>query len=280
MTLRDAPLDVAALRSVGDGVVVGRAFLYFEQVGSTNDVAREQARAGVPEGLVVLTEEQVRGRGRLGRGWEAPARSGLLLSLVLRPTWLLPTETFLLTMVAGVALCEAIEEVEPVQAWLKWPNDLVFAAGVEGERCVYRKAAGVLCELDFAEEQVVWAVVGMGVNVNWVPQGVVDGRDLGGSATSLSAVAGHGCDRMRLLRALLSRFDARYQALRGGRREELFAAWRDRLVFLGQPIEVRLPQGVVCGVAEGVEFSGALRVRDAAGVVHAVFAGDVGGYVS
>lgn len=254
--------------------VVGRSVECYPQLGSTNILARQRARAGHPEGLIVLADEQTAGRGRLGRGWAAPPGSSLLLSLLLRPAWLAPGDAFTLTMLAGVALCEAVEQVVPVAAALKWPNDLLLPVGAPGPDL--RKSAGILSEIELDGERIAWAVIGMGVNVNWAPHGVVDGRDLGRVATSVGAAAGRAIDRLALLRALLVRLDERYAALRQGRREELFAAWRGRLALLGQPVHVRLPLGELSGVAEGVDPTGALLVRDERGQLHTVVAGDIG----
>src|SRR5204862_3415461 len=106
--------------------IVGRAIEYYPQAGSTNDLARRKARAGCPEGLVILADQQTAGRGRLGRAWAAPPGSSLLLSLLLRPAWLAPSAAISLTMLAAVALCEAVEQVVPAHAALKWPNDLLL----------------------------------------------------------------------------------------------------------------------------------------------------------
>src|SRR5262249_45438927 len=201
----------------------------------------------------VLAEEQTAGRGRQGRGWAAPPGSSLLMSLLLRPTWLPPTDAFTLTMLAGTALCEAIEQTLPIYAALKWPNDLVLPAGppgLIGRAPDLRKAAGILSELELERDRIVWAAIGMGINVNWEPSGVVDEQDLARIAAGVSAAAGRPVDRLVLLRALLIRLDARYVALRQGRREELFEAWRDRLAMLGQPVSVRLVRGNLEGIAE------------------------------
>jgi BirA family transcriptional regulator, biotin operon repressor / biotin---[acetyl-CoA-carboxylase] ligase len=254
--------------------LIGRTFLRYERIGSTNDLARERARSGEDEGLVVLAEEQTAGRGRLDRSWVAPPSSGLLLSVLLRPTWMPPEEALAPTMLAGVALCEAIEQVALVRAALKWPNDLLLPHGA-GEPPTLRKAAGVLCDMQIEDGRVAWVVVGTGVNVSWAPQGEVDGQDLAQSATCLNVAAGREIDRGALLVALLQRLDGRYFALRHGRREELFAAWRARLATLGQRVTVRLRDGVLTGVAEDVEPSGALRVREPSGAVQLVTAGDV-----
>jgi BirA family transcriptional regulator, biotin operon repressor / biotin---[acetyl-CoA-carboxylase] ligase len=255
--------------------VIGRAVQYYAQVGSTNDLAREQARAGHAEGLTLVADEQTAGRGRMGRGWAAPPGSSLLVSVLLRPSWLAPARSFALTMLTGVALCEAIEQATSLQAALKWPNDLLLpvhtASGPD-----LRKAAGVLSEIELSDGAIAWVIVGIGVNVNWAPHGMVDGRDLSTVATSVGTALGAPVERLGLLRALLVQLDRRYAALRAGHGDELFAAWRARLTTLGQPVNVQLPQGQVAGIAEDVDPSGALRVRDASGVLHTILAGDVG----
>jgi BirA family biotin operon repressor/biotin-[acetyl-CoA-carboxylase] ligase len=210
----------------------------------------------------------------MGRGWLAPPGTSLLMSVLLRPVWLPAADVFAATMLAGVSLCEAVEEVTLVRAALKWPNDLLLPVG-GGDPPALRKAAGILCDVQLEGEQVSWVVIGMGLNVNWTPAGTVDGRDLAQYATSVAAAAGREVDRGELLRALVLRLDARYHALRHGRRSELFAAWRARLAMLGRPVEVRLADGRLRGLAEDVEPGGGLRVRDAQGAVHLVTAGDV-----
>lgn len=270
---RDAESQAAFLRGLGIEIV-GRDLEYYAQTSSTNNLARERAQAGAAEGLVILAEEQVSGRGRLGRAWVAPPDTNLLFSLLLRPTWLEPEASFLLTMLVGVSLCEAVEGTTLVRAALKWPNDLMLPASGEPP---LRKAAGILSELSIEQERVAWLVVGMGINVNWSPDSVIDGRDLSQTATNLrAAVGGAPIDRLMLLHRLLERLDERYRALRASRREELFKAWRNRLATLGQRVRVQLPGGALEGLAEDVGSSGALLVRDAAGVLHTVSTGDVG----
>jgi BirA family biotin operon repressor/biotin-[acetyl-CoA-carboxylase] ligase len=234
---------------------------HMASVGSTNTVVRERAERGEAEGLIVLADEQTAGRGRMGRSWIAAPGQALMLSVLLRPTW----AAYLVTVLAGVALCEAVEQVAGVQAALKWPNDLLLDAGGAP-----RKAAGILCESGAGG----WVVAGIGLNVGAAPRGVVDGRDLARQATSVSAAAGRPVQREALLTALLEHFDARYQAMPAGR-AALLAAWRARLYTLGRSVSIQLAGGMLSGVAEGVSDSGALLVRDAAGRLHTITAGDV-----
>ncbi len=264
-------LDLAALRRRLDTRIIGNVLARYERVASTSELARQQARAGHPEGLVVLAEEQSAGRGRVGRSWIAPYGEALLLSVLLRPTWLPPAEAFTLTMLAALALCEAVERTVPIAARLKWPNDLLLPA-TDG----LRKAAGILTELSIAGDHIEWAVIGIGVNVNQAPDETVDGRDLRVTATSLSAVAGRSVERAPLLEALLARLDERYMLLHTGAHTSLFAEWRARLERMGELITVRLPGGEISGIAEDVASDGTLLLRDTTGRQHAIHTGDVG----
>lgn len=252
---------------------IGRNLRFFPQIGSTNDVIRQAAQQGTAEGLVAITDEQTAGRGRQGRQWRAPPGSSLLMSVLLRPTWLAPESLFALTMLAGVALCEAAEDVAPLRAQMKWPNDLLLSTATTPAR----KAAGVLSEAHMQDGRVAWVVLGMGTNVNWQPHGTIDGRDLASVATSVSAVAGRTIDRRELCAALLQRLDAGYATLRDTGPADLFATWRTRLHTLGQRIDVRLANGVTSGYAENVDADGTLLLRRDDGALQRITAGDVGG---
>ncbi len=264
-------LDLITLRRRIDTRIIGATIMRYERVASTNDIARDRARNGYPEGLVVLAEEQSAGRGRLGRSWVSPYGEALLLSILLRPVWLPPGEAFSLTMMAGVALCEAVEHVVSSPVQLKWPNDLLLF--VDGE---WRKSAGILSEISVAGDTIEWAIVGIGVNVNQAPAGAVNGRNLQQTATCISAAVGRRISRSSLLEALLTTFDERYAQLQSGERGSLFSAWRTRLARMGEPVIVTLPGGELRGIAEDVAPDGSLLLRDADGVLHTVHTGDVG----
>jgi BirA family transcriptional regulator, biotin operon repressor / biotin---[acetyl-CoA-carboxylase] ligase len=128
-------------------VVLGRPRVHLRRMTSTNDRARELALAGAPHGTLVTAAEQTAGRGRMGRHWEAPAGSSLLMSLVLRDP---PTP---LSLLAAVAVCDVAGE----RARVKWPNDIVIPDG-QG----LKKLAGILTE---TRPQEGWAVLGIGLNV-------------------------------------------------------------------------------------------------------------------
>ena len=167
----------------------------FDTVDSTNRYLLEEARQGAPDGVVAVAEHQSAGRGRLGRRWEAPAGTNLLLSVLLRPHLPHPYR-HLSGAVVALAAAEAAESVAGLRLGLKWPNALLGADG--------RKVAGVLAEADLLGEAgspgalPAAIVVGIGINVNWPASDADLPPDLVGVATSLGQQAGHPVDRARL----------------------------------------------------------------------------------
>jgi BirA family biotin operon repressor/biotin-[acetyl-CoA-carboxylase] ligase len=236
---------------------MGRTLYCHEEVGSTNDVGRELARAGAPEGTVVIAERQTRGRGRLGRTWESPPYRNLYLSAIWRPA-AAAGPIACLSLVAGVAVCDAVREHCP--AVLKWPNDVLVAG---------RKVAGLLAEVDAAGA----VIMGIGVNLNV-------GRDefppaLRDKAGSLRAATGTRVDRPAFTARLLAHLEARYDQHRQAGFAPIAEAWCERSMMVGKTIEVDEPLGRVRGVVFGLDGDGALTLRLAGGNEHRVVAGDV-----
>jgi len=218
---------------------LGTPRVHHRRTGSTNDAARTLALAGAPHGALVTAGEQISGRGRDGRRWEAPADSALLCSLVLRD----PPE--LLSLRAGVAVAEALDE----RARLKWPNDVL----IDG-----RKVAGILVE---ARPRERWAVLGIGVNVAvelaQLPSELRDSAGtLGLESSAIEPLLGS------LLRAL--------ERWLGEPVEHALEAWRSRDALRG--LTVAWSRGE--GTARGVDEQGRLLV-ELAGAVHALDAGEV-----
>lgn len=233
---------------------------WLARVDSTNVILRAAARAGAPEGTIVAAEEQVAGRGRQGRRWQAPYGSSILVSLLLRP----PPEVNagLLPFVAAVAAAAILEEVFDLPVTLKWPNDVQVGG---------RKLAGILVEGEFTGDRLDGVVAGMGLNCN-VDRATLAALDV--PATSLLAELGRPVERVPLLAALLARWEQQYAALLAG--TSPIPAWRQRVTMLGATIEVREEglapwQGVALDVVDG----GALLVRDESGTIRTLHAAEV-----
>jgi BirA family transcriptional regulator, biotin operon repressor / biotin---[acetyl-CoA-carboxylase] ligase len=272
--LREAALTRAV---VSPGGLWSRVEIVAE-TGSTNADVSASAREGAAEGLVRIAENQTAGRGRLDRMWQAPARSGLTMSVLLRPAVPLAGLGWL-PLLAGVAVAQACDQVSGVNAALKWPNDLLVRAAGDAGR--WGKCGGILAETvppAFSTDQTA-VVVGIGINVSQGAGELPESMDpMAYPATSL-ALAGVDVDRESLAVAVLDAVADWYQRwvaaagepVRSGLRQ----AYRATCLTVGQDVKVSLPDGSsVAGRASDIDADGRLVVATAAGQ-RALAAGDV-----
>lgn len=223
------------------------------ETDSTNREALDLARAGAPEGVVVVADHQTAGRGRLGRKWEAPPGSSLLCSVLLRPS-LLPDQVALVAMVLAISASDAVSEVAGFRPELKWPNDLVVTQGGRGTR----KLGGILSEVVLSGGVVDAVVVGLGLNLNW-PSPLPE--HLSAIAVSADEVAGRALDRVALLVRLLQRLEEHYGLLlEGGGGHAALVNYRRQCATLRKRVRVTLAGEVVVGRAVDITDEGHLVV--------------------
>jgi BirA family biotin operon repressor/biotin-[acetyl-CoA-carboxylase] ligase len=255
--MRRISLDPAPLTALAPDLVVE----VLETTTSTNAVAAERARAGAPEGLVVVAEHQTAGRGRLDRTWESPARSSVIFSMVLRPS--VPVARWpWLPLLTGYSLGKALR-AEGYDAGVKWPNDLLIGD---------KKIAGILVERIETPDGPA-AVVGVGLNAS-----VTQAELPVPTGTSLAIESGAEPDRTALLVTLLRSLREAYDAWQVGGDEataHLRASYAAACVTVGRDVRVELPGGAaLTGRATGVDSGGRLIVTGPGGET-AVGAGDV-----
>ena len=238
--------------------------------GSTSSDVADLARDGTPEGLVLLAAHQSEGRGRLGRSWTAPPGTSLACSALLRPEAVPVSRWSWLSLLAGVAVAEAVDDVSGVSALLKWPNDVLVGD---------RKLAGILAErIETPSGHAV--VLGIGVNVT------ARREDLPEGGTSLAAeVAGGtgenpvGLALVPVAVGLLRRLGEGYRAWTGVSGDPaggLAEDYRRRCGTLGRRVRADLPGGThVEGTAVDLDAAGRLVVRVVDGRQVIVGAGDV-----
>ncbi|MFN2496388.1 MAG: biotin--[acetyl-CoA-carboxylase] ligase [Pseudonocardiaceae bacterium] len=235
---------------------------------STNTALAAAARAGAPDRTVLVAEYQTAGRGRAARSWVAPARSGLMLSVLLRPSAVPQARWGWLPLLAGVALCRTVAALGAVPAVLKWPNDLLLGAG-------RGKAGGILAEVLPGPA----VVLGIGLNVTLRPDELPGTAQTRSLVTSLAVEQAACTDRDPLLRALLRTLDREVLAwcAHGGDPDAggLRTAYRQHCATLGEQVRVELPgQPALTGTATDLDSTGRLVVRSG-GQRHALSAGDV-----
>ena len=236
-----------------------RPYRYLRQTGSTNDDAAQWLAEGAPDGALVLAEEQLTGRGRYDRVWQAAPGSALLMSLIVRPresVEALPR----FTLMGAVALAETLAGMG-LNPGIKWPNDVLLEGG---------KVSGILAEAAWHGDQLTGIVLGMGINVRQDALPAEDAIRL--NAATLESVLGYAPDRGVLLLGLLAQLDhwrANVEA------PELLAAWRMYSVTLGRRVVVVQGAERLTGVAEDIDGQGALLLRLESGKLHRLLAGDV-----
>lgn len=260
MEITRPALSVAAITGELGTHRFGRRVVYREMVNSTNDIARDLADAGEPEGTLVIADEQTAGRGRMARRWVAPARSSILMSLVLRPD-LAPHQLARAVICLALGTCDAIRTVTGLDSTLKWPNDVL----VNGKKC-----AGLLAEAKITGDQVEYVIAGLGLNMNFSVAAV---PAIPPEATTIADELGRHLAREPLVRAILTESEPYYERMQAG--ENLRSEWAARLSTLHRQVRALTPGGEEVGVAESVDDDGALLVRRADGSTIALLAGDV-----
>ncbi len=233
-----------------NGTIFSSRIRHYFRVGSTNTAAMEAAAAGEPEGTVFFAEQQTAGRGRGGNAWESAPSDGVYCSVVLRPQ-LSPADALLLSLIAGLAVAEAVEQTTGLHPDLRWPNDVLLEE---------RKFCGILTEMNAEATRVRYVVVGIGINVNQASFS----KELEPVATSLRLASGREWSRVQVAAALLKSLDNWYRKLCDGTadsRSAIIRKFEERSSFARSRFVHVDEEGGYEGVTEGLDNRGFLLVR-------------------
>jgi BirA family biotin operon repressor/biotin-[acetyl-CoA-carboxylase] ligase len=227
---------------------------YFEQVGSTNDIALQWANEkDVQDASLVLANEQISGRGRDGRKWQTPPDAALAMSLILLPKNDEKKNLTLFTALGALALLTSLKETYTVDAKIKWPNDVL----IDG-----KKVAGILVETNWLGDQPQAIVLGMGINIH--PESVPPVAETRIPATSLESATGKPLQRVEVLSGLLEALFTWRPRLGA---DEMVTAWDEHLAYKGQQVEIQGRDGqVIQGKVLGINKDGSLRLDTTASI--------------
>ena len=228
--------------------------LYYPEVSSTMDTAKELARKDCPDFTVVVAGRQTRGRGRLKRQWLSDD-GGLYFTMVLRPDIpvLLSSRV---NFLASLTLARVLRELFQIDAAVKWPNDIL----VDGH-----KISGMLSELEAETDRVLFISIGMGINVNNDPSGAEP------AASSLKKITGREISKKMLLGRFLAEFEER---LKRADFENVISEWKRYTVTLNRRVKIVTHKEVSEGLAVDVEQDGALILELADGTRKKIVYGD------
>ena len=238
----------------------GKTVHFARETDSTNLWIKRLAKEGAPEGTLALAEFQSAGRGRLGRSWEVPEGTSVMMSILLRPKFE-PQYAPTLTLVMGMAVAKAVKNLG-FDVSIKWPNDVVVS---------HKKICGILTEMGVRDGKIDYAVIGVGINVNIreFPEEMAD------KATSLYLESGREFDRSQIPGLVMEAFEKYYEKFAAtcdlsGLKEE----YESILANYNQPVRV-LAKEPYEGVARGITDGGELLVEKTDGTIVAVSAGEV-----
>ena len=238
----------------------GKTVHFARETDSTNLWIKRLAKEGASEGTLALAEFQSAGRGRLGRSWEVPEGTSVMMSILLRPKFE-PQYAPTLTLVMGMAVAKAVKSLG-FDVSIKWPNDVVVS---------HKKICGILTEMGVRDGKIDYAVIGVGINVNIkeFPEEMAD------KATSLYLESGKEFDRSQIPGLVMEAFEKYYEKFAAtcdlsGLKEE----YESILANYNQPERV-LAKEPYEGVARGITDGGELLVEKTDGTIVAVSAGEV-----
>lgn len=227
---------------------MGRQVFSYDEVTSTNTVAKQLADEGKEEGTLIVSDKQIQGKGRRGRYWESPKGSGIFMTVILKPM-MKPVYASMLTLVAALALNDAITDLTGLEAKIKWPNDVVVNK---------KKVAGILTELSAEVDYINHIVVGIGVNVSMkdFPEELKD------KATSLLLESGKSIGRAQLIAKTMEYLECYYERfLKTHDLSELKETYSKVLINKDQVVRILTEDESYTGVARGITDEGHLIVE-------------------
>ncbi|WP_214819709.1 MULTISPECIES: biotin--[acetyl-CoA-carboxylase] ligase [unclassified Exiguobacterium] len=237
----------------------GQTVHAYEQIDTTQRIAHELAQQHVPEGTLVISEEQTAGRGQLGRHWYNPKQVNIAASIILRPD--LPIrDASKLTLMAASAFARALNH-RHLDVTIKWPNDLLLNG---------KKIGGILTEMQTEGDRIQAVILGFGVNVNGeaVPQ------ELAHRATSLYLETGKRYRRSELLAELLAELEIEYDRFLEAGFDPIRVNWMRHAAYLNETITLNASRASRSGVMRGISEEGALLL-EADGKIETIYSAEI-----
>jgi BirA family biotin operon repressor/biotin-[acetyl-CoA-carboxylase] ligase len=244
--------------------VIGQNLTFFEQVDSTNLYAKRIAEGGFLDGTVIMADEQLNGRGRMGRTWVSPKGKGIWMSIMLKPK-INPADASKVTLLAACAVCRAIEEISGLYTKIKWPNDIVLNG---------KKLCGILTEMSAEIDGINYLIIGIGVNVN------IDlddfPKELQEIATSIKIEKGDKVIRKELAAAIINNFERYYKGfIKTGSIKDYINEYKERSAVLSKEVIVTSSTLELRGTVVDISEEGQLQLELYDGSIKEIISGEV-----
>ncbi|MDR2545345.1 MAG: biotin--[acetyl-CoA-carboxylase] ligase [Methanobrevibacter sp.] len=254
-------IDVEQIKENLKTKFIGQKIYAFQEVDSTNTVAKFLAGSGIEEGTIVIARSQIKGKGRRGKKWESPL-GGIWLSIILRPE-ISPQQAALITLGAGVAVTKAIRKFD-VDARIKWPNDVLVDD---------KKIAGILTEANSKSRKLEYVVVGIGIDSNLDSSSISKKSKI--KATTLKEELKREINETNLISTLLEEFEDVYKDFENKDFEEILYKWRNLSQTIGSYVVIEQLFGeVLKGYVVGINNGGSLILELNTGELKKIISGE------
>ena len=254
-------LNESSLKSLLHNKIIGKNLIVLDSVDSINDCLKKLGNEGCENGTVVVTREQTKGKGRLGRTWQSKKDDGIAFSVLLRPN-VAPSEVSAITPLAGLAVCKAIREYTKLDCVIKWPNDIIVGR---------KKLVGILTEMSAEFDAVEYVITGIGINVDHTsfPE------EIAFKATSLLLETGRHIDKNEFLACVLEHLENEFVKNNLELTPTALSEYTDLCATVGRSVTFQRGTRRISGMAVGVSEHGELKVMMTDGTICLVNSGEV-----
>ena len=239
--------------------IIGKKILHFETIESTNNYAKKIALEEL-DGTVIISEEQTKGRGRVGKQWYSKSGEGIWMSIILKPD-MIPQKSPFITLIAGASIVKALNKLG-VETFIKWPNDITINN---------KKVAGILTELSTEVDKINYIVLGIGINIKTMKFS----QEISEIATSLHK-EGYEISRVDIVKAILEEFEKLYlQYVNENVRKETLSICRKYSAIIGKDIYLIKEDEKELVRCLDVNDDGNLIVRNENNIIQEIISGEI-----
>ncbi len=260
--LIEKPTDILTNQSIGHALntkFIGKNIIHFDTIDSTNDYAKKIANEE-EEGTVVISEEQTKGKGRIGRTWDSKKSEGIWMSIILKPN-IIPHKAPFLTLIAGASIIKSLNNLG-INSSIKWPNDIIINN---------KKICGILTELSSEIERINHIVLGIGINVKTMEFS----QEICNIATSLYK-EGYNVSRVDLVRSILEEFEELYlEYINNNNKEKTLDICRKYSAIIDKDIYIINGDNKELVKCLDINEDGNLIINDKNGIIREILSGEV-----
>lgn len=239
--------------------IIGKKILHFETIESTNNYAKKIALEEL-DGTVIISEEQTKGRGRVGKQWYSKSGEGIWMSIILKPN-IIPQKAPFITLIAGASIVKALNKLG-VETFIKWPNDITINN---------KKVAGILTELSAEVDKINYIVLGIGINTKTMKFS----QEISEIATSLHK-EGYEISRVDIVKAILEEFEKLYlQYVNENVRKETLSICRKYSAIIGKDIYLIKEDEKELVRCLDINDDGNLIVRNENNIIQEIISGEI-----